>query len=74
MLSTQPNVTVVTVVVDPLVGVDKTGTVDGVVSIRTVHVLAQSLKFPAVSLDRDVQYQSPSGSVIVALDMAVYEL
>lgn len=64
----------VTVVVEPLVGVERTGTVDGVVSIRTVHVLAHALKLPTVSLDRAVQYHNPSESVIVALDIAVYEL
>jgi hypothetical protein len=43
VLSAQSKVTVVTVEVEPLIGVDNIGTVDEVVSIRTDHVLDQEL-------------------------------
>ncbi len=41
--SSQSKVIESTVVVEPFIGVDNTGRVGAVVSIRTVHVLAQAL-------------------------------
>ena len=74
VLVPQSNVTALTGDVEPLTGASSPGTVGAVVSMITVHVDAQALYKPAVSLERAVQYQCPCFSVTVAWEMSVTEL